>query len=116
MTVLNYFMPKGFRTFISFSIILVLSGFRNVAPLIKPIPKSNLVDGALDYNVSTTSIDFSNAMIPFTGNNYVGFKEALAFKESQGNYHSLNTLGYLGKNQWLGLIHYNLKHHLLNWI
>jgi len=100
LAVLNYFMQKGFRAFISLSIILVFSGFRNVAPLIKPIPKSNLVEGVLDYNVTGYAIDFSNVMIPFTGNNYVGFKEALAFKESQGKYHSVNTLGYLGKYQF----------------
>ncbi|WP_046758845.1 hypothetical protein [Kordia jejudonensis] len=38
--------------------------------------------------------------IPYTGNDYLGFKEALAFKESQGNYFVVNTLGYLGKYQF----------------
>lgn len=37
---------------------------------------------------------------PFLGTSYVGFKEALAFKESQGNYFSINTFGYLGKYQF----------------
>ncbi len=37
---------------------------------------------------------------PFLGSSYVGFKEALAFKESQGDYFSINTLGYLGKYQF----------------
>ena len=37
---------------------------------------------------------------PFLGSSYIGFKEALAFKESQGNYFSVNTLGYLGKYQF----------------
>lgn len=37
---------------------------------------------------------------PFLGTSYVGFKEALAFKESQGNYFIMNTLGYLGKYQF----------------
>ena len=27
--------------------------------------------------------------IPFIGNNFIGFKEALAFKESQGNYQAV---------------------------
>lgn len=31
---------------------------------------------------------------------YVGFKEALAFKESRGDYSCVNTLGYLGKYQF----------------
>ena len=37
---------------------------------------------------------------PFLGKSYVGFKEALAFKESQGKYNRINTLGYLGKYQF----------------
>ena len=37
---------------------------------------------------------------PYIGNQFIGFKEALAFKESQGNYFSTNTLGYLGKYQF----------------
>lgn len=45
---------------------------------------------------------FSTAIVapPFLGSSYIGFKEALAFKESQGNYLSINTLGYLGKYQF----------------
>jgi hypothetical protein len=37
---------------------------------------------------------------PFLGNSYVAFKEAIAFKESRGNYTSINTLGYMGKYQF----------------
>jgi len=37
---------------------------------------------------------------PFLGSSYIGFKEALAFKESQGNYFTTNTFGYLGKYQF----------------
>ena len=39
-------------------------------------------------------------MPPFLGASYIGFKEALAFKESSGNYFITNTLGYLGKYQF----------------
>ena len=38
--------------------------------------------------------------LPSLGNCFVGFKEALAFKESRRNYFSVNTLGYLGKYQF----------------
>lgn len=37
---------------------------------------------------------------PFVGSRFIGFKEALAFKESQGNYFVVNTYGYLGKYQF----------------
>jgi len=40
------------------------------------------------------------AKIPFVEKDFVGFKEALAFKESQGKYSRVNTLGYLGKYQF----------------
>ena len=36
----------------------------------------------------------------FLGKTFLGFKESLAFKESQGNYNTVNTLGYLGKYQF----------------
>lgn len=41
-----------------------------------------------------------SVQIPFLGNKFNGFKEAVAFKESQGKYHVVNTLGYLGKYQF----------------
>jgi hypothetical protein len=37
---------------------------------------------------------------PFLGSSFIGFKEALAFKESSGNYFTTNSLGYLGKYQF----------------
>ena len=37
---------------------------------------------------------------PFLGTSVIGFREALAFKESSGDYFITNTLGYLGKYQF----------------
>lgn len=37
---------------------------------------------------------------PFLGSSVIGFKEALAFKESSGNYFEVNALGYLGRYQF----------------
>ncbi len=37
---------------------------------------------------------------PFLGSTFLGFKEALAFRESGGNYFIINTLGYIGKYQF----------------
>lgn len=36
----------------------------------------------------------------YLNRNFVAFKEAIAFKESQGKYATINTLGYLGKYQF----------------
>ena len=45
-------------------------------------------------------IDVNKVFSPYLGKSFVGFKEALAFKESGGDYFSVNTLGYLGKYQF----------------
>lgn len=36
----------------------------------------------------------------FLGKSFIGFKEAVGFKESQGKYHVVNSLGYMGKYQF----------------
>jgi len=36
----------------------------------------------------------------FLGKTFIGFKEALAFKESQGRYNIINEFGYMGKYQF----------------
>ena len=36
----------------------------------------------------------------FLGKTYMGFKEALGFKESRGDYRTINQFGYLGKYQF----------------
>lgn len=43
-----------------------------------------------------TEITFS----PYLGKAYLGFKEAVAFKESRGNYRVVNDFGYMGKYQF----------------
>ena len=44
--------------------------------------------------------EVSKLNIPYLQNNFVAFKEAIAYKESRGNYTIVNTLGYLGKYQF----------------
>jgi len=39
-------------------------------------------------------------VLPMTGKSFVGFKEALAVRESAGNYKAVNDYGYLGKFQF----------------
>lgn len=43
------------------------------------------------------NIDYN---IPYLQKNFIAFKQALAFKESQGKYTIVNSLGYLGKYQF----------------
>lgn len=42
----------------------------------------------------------NDPLLPTIGKSFIGFKEALGFKESQGKYNAVNTLGYLGKYQF----------------
>lgn len=49
---------------------------------------------------SQNQTDYVNSNIPYTGNFFIGFKEALGWKESQGKYKKVNSLGYLGKYQF----------------
>ena len=55
---------------------------------------ANINDGDLALN------DANQSFSPYLGKSFVGFKEALAFKESRGDYFSVNTFGYLGKYQF----------------
>jgi len=59
----------------------------------------------LSYNMSLdipqdNALEIADFNSPNLGKSFVGFKEALAFKESRGNYFVVNTLGYLGKYQF----------------
>lgn len=58
----------------------------------------------LEYTVTSAEdsavIEPAPRAIPVLGRSYTGFKEALAFKESRGNYKAVNEFGYLGKYQF----------------
>ena len=49
---------------------------------------------------SKNQSDYKSLNIPFTGKFFIGYKEAIAFKESQGKYGKVNTFGCLGKYQF----------------
>ncbi|MFD1162485.1 peptidoglycan-binding protein LysM [Hwangdonia seohaensis] len=56
-----------------------------------------------DANINDDDLalnDANESFAPYLGKSFVGFKEALAFKESGGDYFSVNTFGYLGKYQF----------------
>ncbi|MGS2741901.1 peptidoglycan-binding protein LysM [Sinomicrobium sp. M5D2P17] len=58
------------------------------------------VNGPLLSTVPTVDEPLSVINPPFLGKSFVGFKEALGFKESRGNYFVTNHLGYMGKYQF----------------
>ncbi|HEY0091789.1 MAG TPA: peptidoglycan-binding protein LysM, partial [Flavobacterium sp.] len=49
---------------------------------------------------SQNQTDYKSLNIPYTGKFFIGYKEAIGFKESQGKYNSINTFGCLGKYQF----------------
>lgn len=53
---------------------------------------------SIDSEITAHAAD--HIYVPYLGKSYNGFKEALAFKESRGDYFTVNTLGYLGKYQF----------------
>lgn len=90
----------SFYTGIAVIVICLSSGF-------KPFKLQNHVwfrvnnSEEMSYQFpSNDKDDYINLNIPFTGRFFIGFKEALAFKESQGKYKKINTLGYIGKYQF----------------
>lgn len=81
-------------------VIFILYGFSPFESTVK-VPETlriNEPTAVLFPQDKTLLIDFITP--PFLGSQYVGFKEALAFKESQGNYFVVNSYGYLGKYQF----------------
>ncbi len=62
------------------------------------LPSTNAITTVAQEQEEIQSFETYN--FPFVGKSYIGFKEAIAFKESQGKYYRVNTLGYLGKYQF----------------
>jgi hypothetical protein len=85
-------------------IITFLSlGFKPFNLEAKPWFLTEKTDGAEYLFPSQDKDDYpilTNLNIPYTGNHLIGFKEAVAFKESQGKYRLVNSLGYMGKYQF----------------
>lgn len=63
------------------------------------VHKNYQVSQPMDYLVSTDYVT-DVASPPFLGRSFNGFREALAFKESRGDYSVINKFGYLGKYQF----------------
>lgn len=89
---------KKIIIFLSLIILVVfISGFSEDKLTIKNT--KNLATSLSYVPTETESIE-TFIQIPFVGKSFIGFRESLAFKESQGKYNAVNTLGYLGKYQF----------------
>ena len=72
------------------------SSYKEVT-VIYNVPNENAITTVYPTGVIETETE---NLLPVTGNSFIGFKEAVGFKESQGLYNRINTLGYLGKYQF----------------
>lgn len=94
-------MRKCVLFFCGFMAVLLLGSygfnFREVT-----VPQELVVCEPMEVLYPQQQIAFNAPLVapPFLGSSYIGFKEALAFKESSGDYFRTNTLGYLGKYQF----------------
>lgn len=103
--VINYFaIPLAIIAII----YIALSSNKTVDPKIYSTDGLELnytVSNDMAFNNDNPIYEFvhSNAhhnYLPYLGKKFNGFKEALAFKESRGNYFTVNKYGYLGKYQF----------------
>lgn len=96
------FMIKKWYFYTSLTVIIVFLSYS-----FKPLKldskewflrKSN--DGAQYLFPALEQEDYTSLNIPFTGNLFIGFKEAIGYRESENKYKKVNSLGYLGKYQF----------------
>lgn len=106
--------------FCSLIMLLILMGFGAERSIVT-VPEALKVTEPTEvlFPKNRTIVNVTMVAPPFLGSSYIGFKEALAFKESQGDYFMTNTLGYLGKYQFgVGTLQlmgvYNATHFLNN--
>ncbi len=81
-------------------LLLVSLGFTSTKKATH-VPEHSKIKTPLLATVAPEGENISHLeMIPYAGKSFVGFKEALGFKESRGDYFVINQLGYMGKYQF----------------
>lgn len=94
-------MKRWIFIFCPLIVTFILSGF-GFSPFKVSVPESLKVKKPTSvlFPKDKTAMIENEVMFPFAGTDFTGFKEALAFKESKGDYFVVNTFGYLGKYQF----------------
>ncbi len=85
LTIIIAFLSSGFKPFDLDSNRWFLASDKDGAQYLYPSQKQN---------------DYIDLNVPFTGKFFIGYKEAIGFKESQGQYKKINTIGCMGKYQF----------------
>lgn len=94
-------MKKNFMLF-ALSGLVFISFTSNNLPRFEEQKKVqfNLPEANAIATVKKEIIPFQVIYTPAVNNDFIGFREAIAFKESQGQYDRVNSFGYLGKYQF----------------
>jgi len=90
----------SFYTSLTIIIAFLSSGFKPFDLDTNQWFLTNDNDGTQYLFPSQEQNDYPNLSVPYTGKFFIGYKEAIGLKESQGKYKKINTLGYLGKYQF----------------
>lgn len=101
-------MIKKCSYFIGAAVLILVTGSAFTSYETETMINTNYkVTRTLTYHVpsakeheSISSIGNKTTALPVTGKSFIGFKEALAIRESQGDYKVVNSYGYLGKYQF----------------
>ena len=95
-------MRKWISLFCPLIMIFILTSFGFNRPAKVQVPRTLKVNEPTAVLFPKNKITKCPVIVapPFLGSSYIGFKEALAFKESGGNYFTINTFGYMGKYQF----------------
>jgi len=94
-------MKKWINSIFPLTVVLVIVSYGFTTRDVK-VPETLRVTEPTPVIFPMEEIKYEGLIIapPFLGTSFIGFREALAFKESQGNYFRTNTFGYLGKYQF----------------
>ncbi len=90
---------RKFILLVGSALIFLTSSFNSNTHIEVSVPNSLKNTKEFFYGVGVTYPE-SEAFIPYLSSGYIAFKEALGFRESQGDYSRVNTLGYMGKYQF----------------
>ncbi|NHN25107.1 peptidoglycan-binding protein LysM [Flavobacterium jejuense] len=102
---LKFMVKKGSYFFgLTILVVLVSSGFNSFE--IEKVEGFHLgKNEKISYDVPSENEDEievknSSIAVPYVGKTFVGFRQALAFKESRGVLNMVNSYGYMGKYQF----------------
>jgi len=90
---------RKFILLVGSSLIFLTSSFYSNTHTEVSMPNSLLESKELFYGVGDTHPE-TKEISPIVSSGFLAFREAVGFKESQGNYSAVNTLGYMGKYQF----------------